>query len=1248
MATTLLSSAECNFSEAACETLARLAVDNTIGHDDFLSDAHQNSFVLDLVSAVGSKIAFNAISRQLWRINQYTPYSNTAYAYGQSYTNCPVSFLIGHSLDASASLVLSNEQQRTLAAFINARVSISSILEVCPYHVLMSFCNWLKNGNSSKVMTLDGSIAYNTRNLASNAPYAYANAYDANDYLSSAIYHYQLTSLVQNGFAFDAAYSGKSIMSGFVLDTMYTIASIDAEKYSLIAALILGVNSNNALRGGYVNVSNVYPITTSYDGTTFSRAASKSGTKLTPTILTSFLDLETAPRVDYNNGIAVVAGKTLTGSRLLVTATNLSAQDYFDAYALDGGVGNIATLKTAGYNVKQINGITQDGSAIQAFKSVKNFKNAGFSYSDIISSAVGLGLSTPQQYYDNVIKELSTNVDASNINLLIAAPFNLSAAQIYSIKSDASGLIHAFNDATKYIDASFSYGIVNTVFDVSSATAFYNTYSLSGKPPVDVITSLKTNGQYNISAIKTVSALVATITQYKSAGFTFTDVKAGFDASLNTAQKFYDIFNGDANFNNGNPAYNTFQQIFILKTLGYDVSGVNSITKVSNGVTEKVYPNILSYLYTVQGTTVTGNSITILDSRLKTNVPAVTGDKSFSLEALKTAFNITTAQTAFNVLGLTGSDNADADIRRIKYLLPSVTVSDIKSIKKNNVVIANYQVPSNYSGDITITISVGGNDTVTISGFTNTEITTGFSSDYKSLLSMSTTTSLPSFSYVDATYLSNGSNLLTKLVDIASEKNEAGSAYVLTNFRTLLLNSINETRAGTNASPLITDTTLVGNILKYAVYRLVYISVVANSGATSGAYSPTTVKGMYSYFDLPTFKSYLATGTKYSDFLNPSEYLYYSTAANMVAPTTTTSTYRSAQTAAANMVTSRSYDKQNAIGVSLSAYDGVNSLTVRYALGRIAYGRKALGVTNNSLSTDLFYDSGLSIPDAVAAISSPVKASVLDSSNWPVETHKLLSLSDVVSYVKSNFYDETKSLDENITAATALTYGSTKWNFTNIMTGPLNNKDNKLNLDGLSWKELIAAGAPVDALIADLAANINSVTIGTPAFATDSQFVSQYGVPYAQALVIAKKLNNETTGNRSNAASKWTVAALAGNPYYSKSQRKALFNSNAVLASQVLSNDDFIALKWTPAELSTLMPRLEIADLLTATETISNEFDSNYTSTATSAFIRMIYDTNADRLAIVKTKYPALSDTAANAIAVLTVYSDIVDATASL
>jgi hypothetical protein len=392
----------------------------------------------------------------------------------------------------------------------------------------------------------------------------------------------------------------------------------------------------------------------------------------------------------------------------------------------------------------------------------------------------------------------------------------------------------------------------------------------------------------------------------------------------------------------------------------------------------------------------------------------------------------------------------------------------------------------------------------------------------------------------------------------------------------------------------------------------------------------------------------------------------------MLAPTTTTttidgvtnttSTYRRAQNAAANMVTSRSYDKQNAIGVSLSAYQGVNSLTVRYALGKIAHGRKALGVTNvtnNALSADLFYDSGLSIPDAVAAISSPVKASVLNSNAWPVETHVLLSLPDVVSYVKSNFYDETKSLDANIAAALELSYSSTAWNFANIMNGALNNRANKMNLDGVSWKQMIAAGAPVDALVADLAANITFVSSadftttgsGNTTITYNSEFVSQYGVPYAQALVIAKKLHagdaNDSKGRGTGSANgRWTVSALAGNPYYSKSQRKALFNSNAVLASQVLSNDAFIALKWTPAELLTLMPKLEIADLLTATEAISNEFDSNYTSTSNSAFIRMIYDTNADRLAIVKAKYPALSDAAANAIAVLTVYSDIVDAVA--
>jgi hypothetical protein len=297
----------------------------------------------------------------------------------------------------------------------------------------------------------------------------------------------------------------------------------------------------------------------------------------------------------------------------------------------------------------------------------------------------------------------------------------------------------------------------------------------------------------------------------------------------------------------------------------------------------------------------------------------------------------------------------------------------------------------------------------------------------------------------------------------------------------------------------------------------------------------------------------------------------------------------------------------------------------------------------------LFYDSGLSIPEAVKVLETPIKASVMASNNWPVETHILLSLTDVVSFVSSNFYTSGKSLSYNIEAALALHYSPSAWNFTNIMNGPLNNEANKLNLDGFSWKQLRDAGADDAALVSDLAANINFVTVASGSFTSDSQFVSQYGVPYVNALEIAKNLKKEpdSAKGRITPNGKWTIAALALNLNYSSRQKKGLFNNNPVLASQVLSNDAFISLKWTPEELIPLMPRLELADLLTATELISREFDSHFTATSNSSFIRMIYDNNTIRSTLVKTKYPTLSDSEANAIAGLTVYSDIVDAVAS-
>ena len=1386
-------SQDCNFTPSACVTLARLAVD-IIGNDDFLSDAAQNSFVLDLVSAVGPSIAFDAIARQLWRINQYTPYGSGAYtyAYPPSLSGCPSSFLITHDVTSSSSLTLSHEQQRVLAAFINARVSVADMLVVCPYHVLMSFCKWLNAGNSNKVMSLDGSLQYNTSNAVSGV---YANTYDAQDYLGNAIYYYQLTSLVQtsSGYIFDANYSASSIMTGLTLDTNYASANTDALKYGLVATIILAVNPQNPLRAGYGNISNAYGISTT-DGLTMTRSANRNATILNTSVLGGYVTyiLNNSPSTTYHNGMSVIPGKQLNSdNKQLITATGLSAQGYFDAYLLTGVASDIPILKAAGYNVSDISGIKSGTVAVAAFQIVSNYKTATFTYSEII---VGLALTTPQQYYEKVVNPLNLS-DLSAITFLKDIPFSLDASAIYGI-TNVGLTTKKFNDARIYITSGFNYSTVNSVFGVDSATKFYDTYRLSEiSGVVNKIIAFKTNSNYSMAAIRAVPALInSTPRDFKEAGYTFKEVKTEFESQLSTASAFYTAFNGSPAFNAGaTPFYSVPQQIFIFKKMQYDSSAVYSIVVNNN----KVYSDPLTYTYTV----LAGDTV------LKTNVPSLTGEESYSqteinttfslnsaqgildtfnlpnerlsiyiikarlptvpiselkavtrggatlsafqnpqnylggdvvpgvatrvagytFDAIKTGFQLTTAAAfygAFNgsayfndlsnnvpfysvpqqifilkrmtydisgvysimsgankvysdsqlysytvvagdvnlianvstvspvavgdtsysasdintffdlttpqkIVDVLNLPNLRSSIYIIKNRLPTITIAQIREVRRDEAPLSAFDVPSNYSGSEILS-------GVTVNGFTNTQITEGFFGDFNRLVGVTSANSLPSFTYVDATYSSNGNNLLTKLKDLSQVK-DASNNYVYTAWRNLLINSINQTK-----TTAVND--LSGNDIKNSVYRVVYLSSVMNSDSSGTPFSPNTEKGLYAFFDLPAFiLSYTPTGTKPYDFLNHSEYLTYSSNTSMIASSETAKRIVKSST---DLVTGQAYTAYPS-GISFTLYDGNNTTTVRYSLGKIAantwhLNSSSAAVNNNNVR---YFDSGYSIPTAITLINSTNKVSVIATSAWPIATSFLVPLADTATYIQSSFYDATKSMEDNITAAKSLPFSADAWNFTNLINGPINNANTLLNLDGVSWKQLVGAGANTNAMTADLAANVNFIATSV----SEPQLVSMFNIPLANALTVANKRNDTTDLiGRGTANSKWTLSGVASSSNYSKTQRKQLFKDSnglvsASLAAQILESDAFIKLYWSPVELTPLKDKLELSDLLTATEEITSEWGTDYTASANSSYIRMIYHTTTERIALVKLYYPTLSDTDANSIAVLTNKSDIVD-----
>jgi hypothetical protein len=240
-------------TDSAATTLARLVCDTTIGTDDLTSTNSQNNFVLDLIAAVGPVIAFNSICRQLVKIKNTVQYAYVGTTYSDisanTYSNYLSSYLMKDTALAGATVFPQTvnflpEQFQTLAAFANTGISLSNLLQVVDYHILMLYLSGLTATNVNSLIYTNLANPY-------SSTYSYSK-YTANDNIASAKYFYSISTIAQNGnvvFTNTMNTPTAHIVVAALKDPSYLD---DSEKiYGLIGAISTVVGSSNSIRNAY-------------------------------------------------------------------------------------------------------------------------------------------------------------------------------------------------------------------------------------------------------------------------------------------------------------------------------------------------------------------------------------------------------------------------------------------------------------------------------------------------------------------------------------------------------------------------------------------------------------------------------------------------------------------------------------------------------------------------------------------------------------------------------------------------------------------------------------------------------------------------------------------------------------------------------------------------------------------------------------------------------------------------------------
>ena len=418
-------------SETAAITLARLVCDTTVGADDLTSTNAQNNFVQELVAAVGPAIAFNAICRQLVKINNTVahPYSGTVYSQisEDTYKNYLDSYIMRDSFDnidvtSEQTTSFIPEQWQTLAAFANAGLSLETMLAVADYNIIMLF---LTRPESELVGNGSGGLATLCVNfsLSNNTPSSTFLKYGSNDNLKTAKHRYAISTLAQNGTpAFSDSVSADHIVAGLLADPVYANSTPSAAKlYGLIASLSVVTSQTHPIRSSYGNL--IKPVQYALSGSDKNDLKKRpktqaSGSNPSPAYISAHITLSVLS--DYskllstnvqniyyyktvdNNGAGQsaqeVAGTPFDPTtKQFITVSSLQGQSAQDIYAslnftssnsVSTDVANeLAAFKLYGKTIPQIRAVVDStGAGITSYNNIEYLRTAGYSNTEITNA----------------------------------------------------------------------------------------------------------------------------------------------------------------------------------------------------------------------------------------------------------------------------------------------------------------------------------------------------------------------------------------------------------------------------------------------------------------------------------------------------------------------------------------------------------------------------------------------------------------------------------------------------------------------------------------------------------------------------------------------------------------------------------------------------------------------------------------------------------------------------------------------
>lgn len=513
-------------STNASITLARLVCDTTIGTDDLVNVNSQNNFVLDLIAAVGPIVAFNAICRQLLKINSVVslPYSGTAYApiSNAAYSNYLTSYVMRDTSLKSATTFPATftflpQQFQTLAAFANAGVSVGDILQVADYHILMIYLTTL---NATAV----NSLVYT--NLANPYSSSYSfSKYSATDNISSAKYLYAISSLAQNGNVVFDGTAPEIIVAGILVDPVYTSllttpepTNIDDKIYGLIASIYNVVDAQNLIKSKYEYLTRPVQYSLNNSTNVFSRDADAANSKFTIARMAQYSTLVGNKKIYYFRTVDLTTGAQLTdpvdtpglqytpSQKQLITVAALSTQPAQSIYnTLSLSTNNttdynastahteISTLKSYGKTIAEIRSITTPTGnySIPAFNNPANFLAANFSKKDVSTAFSGLVGGSNYDFavlinvckYTNdntlptrmkVVVNTSDNYSFDNIDITSIPPSSIVSKlkTIILSTTDAVYNLSSTNNAKKLLDnilASYNEFIATTAINSGNA-----------------------------------------------------------------------------------------------------------------------------------------------------------------------------------------------------------------------------------------------------------------------------------------------------------------------------------------------------------------------------------------------------------------------------------------------------------------------------------------------------------------------------------------------------------------------------------------------------------------------------------------------------------------------------------------------------------------------------------------------------------------------------------------------------------